>query len=303
MKKYAPEKMELAPRDVVSRAEQTEILEGRGLEGPYGYYIALDLTHLGEEKIKERLPLIREVAIKLGGVDPVKEQIPVRPAAHYSMGGIKANIKAETPIAGLFASGECSCMSLHGANRLGTNSTAECLAFGAVSGEEAAKYVLKSSLKEIPHEKTAAEEKRVFDGILGREGGEKVPAIRDEMRRIMNEKVWIYRKGEELEKALKEVRHLKERFKHIKVQDKNGPFNTGLIDALQLDFMLDLAEVTIVSALPRAESRGAHSRVDYPKRDDQNWLKHTLAYHTKEGPKLEYIPVTITKWTPAARTY
>jgi succinate dehydrogenase / fumarate reductase flavoprotein subunit len=303
MKRYAPEKMELAPRDVVSRAEQTEINEGRGLEGPYGSYIALDLRHLGEEKINERLPLIREVAIKLSGVDPVKEPIPIRPAAHYSMGGIKANIKTETPIAGLYAAGECSCLSLHGANRLGTNSTAECLVFGAVAGEEAAKHALSNSIKELSHEKLLAEEKRVFDGILGSEGDEKVSVIRDEMRHVMYEKVWIFRRGDQLESALKEIRALKERFKHIKVQDKGGPFNTGLVDALQLDFMLELAEVTIVSALPRTESRGAHSRIDYPKRDDVNWLKHTLAYYTKEGPRLEYIPVTITKWQPAARTY
>lgn len=303
MKKYAPEKMELAPRDVVSRAEQTEILEGRGLEGPYGAYMALDLTHLGEEKINERLPLIREVAIKLGGVDPVKELIPIRPAAHYSMGGIKANVKTETPIVGLYAAGECSCMSLHGANRLGTNSTAECLAFGAVSGEETAKHALKNGFKELPQEKIAAEERRVFDGILGSEGGERVPAIRDEMRRIMNDKVWIYRSGDGLERAVKELRELKKRFMRIKVQEKNGPFNSGLIDALQLDFMLHLTEVTTVGALARAESRGAHSRLDYPKRDDQNWLKHTLAFYTKDGPRLEYAPVTITKWPPAARTY
>ncbi|MGQ9507488.1 MAG: succinate dehydrogenase/fumarate reductase flavoprotein subunit [Candidatus Bathycorpusculaceae bacterium] len=303
MKNYAPEKMELAPRDVVSRAEQTEINEGRALEGPYGPYIALDLRHLGEEKINERLPLIREVAIKLSGVDPVKEPIPIRPAAHYSMGGIRANIKTETSIAGLYAAGECSCLSLHGANRLGTNSTAECLVFGAVAGEEAAKHALSTSLKEISHEKLLAEEKRVFDGILGSEGGERVPIIRDEMRHIMNEKVWIFRRGDQLESALKEIRAFKERFKHIKVQDKGGPFNTGLVDALQLDFMLELAEVTIVSALARTESRGAHSRIDYPKRDDVNWLKHTLAYYTKEGPRLEYIHVTITKWQPAVRTY
>ncbi|MEM3666495.1 MAG: succinate dehydrogenase/fumarate reductase flavoprotein subunit [Candidatus Bathyarchaeia archaeon] len=303
MKKYAPEKMELAPRDVVSRAEQTEINEGRGLEGPYGPYIALDLTHLGEEKINERLPLIREVAIKLGGVDPVKEPIPIRPAAHYSMGGIKANIKTETPLAGLYAAGECSCLSLHGANRLGTNSTAECLVFGAVAGEEAAKRALSTSFKGISNEKLAVEERRVYDGILSSEGGERTPAIRDAMRRIMNEKVWIFRKGEELKSALKEIRQLKERFKNVKVEDKGRSFNTGLIDALQLDFMLDLAEVTIISALARTESRGAHSRLDYPKRDDANWLKHTIAYYTKDGPRLEYIPVTITKWQPAARTY
>jgi succinate dehydrogenase / fumarate reductase flavoprotein subunit len=303
MKKYAPEKMELAPRDVVSRAEQTEILENRGLQGPYGPYIALDLRHLGEEKINERLPLIRDVAIKLGGVDPVKEPIPIRPAAHYSMGGIKANIKTETPIAGLYAAGECSCVSVHGANRLGTNSTAECLVFGAVAGEEASKHALKSSIHEIPKEKLLAEEKRVYDGILGSEGNERAPVIRDEMRRIMNEKVWIYRKGDQLQTALREIRELKSRFKRIKVEDKGKVFNTGLLNALQLDFMLVLAEVTIVSALARTESRGAHSRVDYPRRDDQNWLKHTLAYYTKEGPRLEYMPVTITKWPPVARTY
>ena len=303
MKRYAPEKMELAPRDIISRAEQTEILEGRGLQGPYGPYIALDLRHLGEAKITERLPLIRDVAVQLGGVDPVKEPIPVRPAAHYSMGGIKANINTETPIAGLYAAGECSCLSLHGANRLGTNSTSECLVFGAVSGEHAAKYALKAKFHEFSQEKPAAEEKRVFNQILGSEGTEKVATIRETMKHIMNEKAWIYRRGDQLETGLKEIRQLKQRFKNIKVEDKSRPFNTGMLNALQLDFMLDLAEVTMVSALLRAESRGAHSRTDYPKRDDQNWLKHTLAYCTKDGPRLEYAPVTVSRWPPVARTY
>jgi len=302
MKRYASEKMEMAPRDVISRAEQTEILEGRGLQGPYGPYIALDLRHLGEEKINERLPLIRDVAIKLGGVDPVKEPIPIRPAAHYSMGGIKTNMKTETPIAGLYAAGECSCISLHGANRLGTNSTADCLVFGAVAGEEAAKRALSTNLREVSKEKLLSEEERVAE-IFRKEGAERVSVIRDEMRRIMNEKAWIYRKGEQLESALKEIRELRKRFKNIKIEDKDKQFNTGFLSALQLDFMLELAEVTVVSAIPRTESRGAHSRRDYPKRDDQNWLKHTLAYYTKDGPRLEYIPVTITKWQPVARTY
>jgi len=303
MKRYAPEKMELAPRDIVSRAETTEIQEGRGLEGPYGPYLALDLRHLGEEKINERLPLIRDVAIKLGGVDPVKEPVPIRPAAHYSMGGIHANIKTETPVPGLYAAGECSCLNVHGANRLGTNSTSDCLVFGAVAGEEAAKHALSSSFRELSHEKILAEERRVFDGILGSEGDERVSVIRDEMRRIMSEKVWIFRKGDELNSALKEVRELKERFKNIRVEDKSRAFNTGLVAALQLDFTLDLAEVTIAGALARTEFRGAHSRLDYPKRDDENWLKHTLAYYTRAGPRLEYIPITITKWPPAARAY
>jgi succinate dehydrogenase / fumarate reductase flavoprotein subunit len=302
MKRYAPEKMELAPRDVVSRAEQTEILEGRGLEGPHGPYITIDLRHLGEEKINLRLPLIRDVAIKLGGVDPVKEPIPIRPAAHYSMGGIRVNMKTETPIAGLYAAGECSCISVHGANRLGTNSTAECLVFGAVAGESAARHAQSTSSHEIPQERLSAEEKRIFETVA-REGTERVPAIRDEMRRIMNKKAWIYRRGDELESGLQEIRQLKQRFKKIKVEDKGKPFNTGMLNALQLDFMLELAEITIASALPRTESRGAHSRIDFPKRDDQNWLKHTLAYYTKEGPRLEYLPVTITRWPPAARTY
>lgn len=303
MKRYAPEKMELAPRDIVARAETTEIQEGRGLEGPYGSYIALDLRHLGEEKVNERLPLIRDVAIKLGGVDPVEEPIPIKPAAHYSMGGIHANIRTETLASGLYAAGECACLNVHGANRLGTNSTSDCLAFGSVAGEQAAKHALSNNFQELPHDKILAEERRVFDEVLGSEGSENVPALRDEMRRIMKEKVWIFRRDDELRSALKEIRQLKERFKDVRIEDEGRLFNTGLVAALQLDFTLDLAEVTIVSALARTESRGAHSRLDYPKRDDENWLKHTLAYHTKDGPRLEYIPVTITKWPPSVRAY
>jgi succinate dehydrogenase / fumarate reductase flavoprotein subunit len=303
MKRYAPEKMELAPRDIVSRAETIEIQENRGLEGPYGSFLALDLRHLGEEKINERLPLIRDVAIKLGGVDPVKEPLPVRPAAHYSMGGIHANIKTETPVPGLYAAGECSCLNVHGANRLGTNSTSDCLVFGAVAGEEAAKHASSNNLRELSQEKMLTEEGRVFDEILGGKGDEKVSEIRDEMRRIMSKSVWIFRTGDELSSALKEIGALKERSANLRVEDGSRPFNTGLVAALQLDFTLDLAEVTIAGALARTESRGAHSRLDYPERDDENWLKHTLAYFTGTGPRLEYIPVTIAKWSPAARAY
>jgi len=219
------------------------------------------------------------------------------------MGGIKANSRTETPIAGLYAAGECSCLSLHGANRLGTNSTAECVVFGAVAGEEAAKHALRASFHDLPNENLREEEKRVFDIILGSKGDERVAKIRDNMRHVMNEKVWIFRTGDQLKEGLKEIKKLRERFKHITVEDKDNEFNTGLIAALQLDYMLELAEITITSALPRAESRGAHSRRDYPKRDDINWLKHTLAYNTADGPRLEYTPVTITKWAPAARTY
>ncbi|MDH5450052.1 MAG: succinate dehydrogenase/fumarate reductase flavoprotein subunit [Candidatus Bathyarchaeota archaeon] len=303
MKHYAPEKMELAPRDIVARAETTELQGGRGLEGPYGPYIGLDLRHLGEDKINERLPLIRDVAIKLGGVDPVDEPIPIKPAAHYSMGGIHANVKTETSASGLYATGECACLSAHGANRLGTNSTAGCLVFGTVAGEEAAKHALSSTFRELSKDAIMAEESRVFDGILGSEGDERVPVIRDEMRRLMKEKAWVYRTGDELESALKEIRGLKKRFRNVRVEDKGRSFNTGLVEALQLDFTLDLAEVTVTCALDRTESRGAHSRLDHTKRDDENWLKHILAYYSKNGPRLEYIPVTVTKWPPTKRAY
>ena len=303
MKRYAREKMELAPRDIVARAETTEIQKGRGLKGPYGHYIALDLRHLGEEKINERLPLIRDVAIKLGGVDPVEEPIPIKPAAHYSMGGIHASVRTETPVSGLYAAGECACLSAHGANRLGTNSTIDCLVFGSVAGEEAARHALSSSVREIPQERISAEERRVFDEILGSEGDERIPIIRDEMRRVMSEKVWVFRRGDELENALKEIRGLKRRFKNIRVEDKGRGFNTSLVGALQLDFTLDLAEITVACALVRTESRGAHTRLDYPKRDDESWLKHILAHYTREQPRLEYIPVTITKWPPTKRAY
>ncbi len=303
MKRYAPERMELAPRDIVARAETTEIREGRGLGGPYGPYIGLDLRHLGEERINERLPLIRDVAIKLGGVDPVEELIPIKPAAHYSMGGIHANIRTETPASGLYAAGECSCLSAHGANRLGTNSTCDCLVFGSVAGEEAAKHALSSNFRDFPKDRILGEERRVFDEVLGGEGDEKVPAIRDEMRRVMSEKVWVYRRGEELKSALKELRELKRRFRNIRVEDRGRSFNTGLVGALQLDFTLDLAEITVACALARTESRGAHSRLDHPKRDDENWVKHILAYYANKGPRLEYIPVTITRWPPTKRAY
>jgi succinate dehydrogenase / fumarate reductase flavoprotein subunit len=302
MERYAKKMMELAPRDIVARAEMTEIMEGRAFEGPDGPYIALDLTHLGEEKINERLPYIREVTQRLVGIDPVHEPIPIAPAAHYSMGGIRANM-TETPLPHLFAAGECSCLSLHGANRLGTNSTAECLVFGAVAGEKAATLALKSEFPDLPKDRLAEEEKRVFDQILGNEGGERISEIKTQMMNVMNEKVWIFRDEQRLAEAVKEIRALKEKFKRAKVEDSSRLFNLGLINALELDCMLELADVTALSALNRKESRGAHSRVDYPKRDDVNWLKHTLVYYTVDGPRIDYAPVTITKWQPVERKY
>ena len=303
MKHYAPERMELAPRDIVARAEQREMNEGRGFVGPYGPYIALDLTFMDEDEFKEKLPQIFELAVKFAGVNPAEEPIPVRPAAHYAMGGIRANINTETRVKGVFAAGECACYGLHGANRLGTNSTIDCLVFGAIAGEHAAKLAMKNSLPELPREPLKEEEKRIFDGILGSSGDERVPALREELRNTMQEKVFIFRHGDQLKEALKTVRSLKERYKSISIEDKGRVFNLALIHALELDFMLDVAEVIIVSALARKESRGAHYRLDCPKRDDKNWLKHTLAFWTPEGPRLEYEPVRITKWKPTARRY
>jgi len=303
MKHYAPERMELAPRDIVARAEKREILEGRAFKGSYGPYIGLDIRHLGEDKINKRLPLVRDVCMHFAGVDPVKEIIPVRPAAHYTMGGIRANIKCETKIPGLYAAGECACLSVHGANRLGTNSTIDCLVFGAVAGETAAERASKVNMPEISQEKIKEEEKRIFDEILGREGDNTVPEIRSKLRRIMSEKVEIFRTGKQLESALKEIRELKKEFQNLRIEDKGRVFNTALIQALELDFMLDISEITTMSALARTESRGAHARLDYPKRDDEKWLVHTLAYYTVKGPELKYEPVTITKWPPTVRKY
>ena len=303
MKKYAPERMELAPRDVVARAMWREILEGRGFESENGPYIALDLTHLGEEKIEERLPLIRDMCKKFVGIDPVEEPIPVRPVAHYTMGGIHVNINCETPIKGLFACGECACVSIHGANRLGANSTAECLVFGRIAGEKALEYVLRRDFKPVSRKEFEAEEKRLFDELLGKSGDESPYNIKKELNKTMDENLWIFRNEEGLKNAVKKIKELKERYKNVEIVDKSKGFNTDLVSTIEIGYMLDLAEVVAVCALLRKESRGAHYRLDYPNRDDENWLKHSLAYKTADGVKVDYIPVTITKWKPVERKY
>ncbi len=302
MKNYAPSKMELAPRDMVARAIWKEILEGRAFEGDYGPYIALDLTHLGEEKINERLPLIRETSIKFAGVDPVKEPIPIRPVAHYTMGGIHVNINCETRIKGLFAAGECACVSIHGANRLGSNSTAECLVFGKVAGERALEYAQKTSAKEIT-QKEIREEVSRLNNLLTKKGKENPYEIKEELNKTMDKNFWIFREESSMKEGIEKLRELKGRYRDIEVFDKGKRFNTDLIFALELGFLLELAEAVALCAFERKESRGAHYRLDYPERDDKNWLKHSLIYKTKDGPKLDYIPVTITKWQPTERKY
>jgi len=299
MEKYAPDKMELAPRDIVSRAIETEIREGRDFEGGY---VHLDLTHLGEAKINERLPTIRELAIYFAGIDPVKEPIPIQPAQHYTMGGVPTDLDSATSVKGLFAAGECACVSVHGANRLGGNSLLDTVVFGRRAGEKAAEYVKEASVSAFPEASLKEEESRI-EKLLTRQDGVKASEIKRALGSTMSEKVGIFRHKNDLETAKRNVTALQRQFQNVSVMDSSRGFNTSLIETLEVGFALDLAEVIIACALARKESRGAHFRVDYPKRDDAKWLKHTLAVRTAKGPKLSYKPVTITNYQPEERGY
>lgn len=305
MEKYAAEKMELAPRDVISRSEITEILAGRGYQGPKGLdYLNLDLTHLGEQKINDRLPLIRELCMKFVDIDPVTTSIPIRPVAHYSMGGIETDIMGATSVPGIWAAGESMCSSLHGANRLGSNSTAECLVWGKITGAEVAKFVQKDkNLPSVPQDAVTAEYNRIFVDLLQKEGSENPYELKTMLRELMDKYLGVYRTGADMQKALEEIQVLKQRFKNIRIADKSLPYNTNLINALETENLLDLAEVMTAGALARQESRGSHARRDFPTRDDGKWLKHTLASFTDQGPKLSYKDVRITLWKPVERKY
>lgn len=305
MERYAASKMELAPRDIVARSEMIEIEEGRGFEGPNGLdYVHLDLRHLGADKINERLPLIREVAIQFNGLDPIHEPIPIRPAAHYSMGGIHVDIDGHTPVENIWAAGECACVSLHGANRLGSNSTAECLVWGKIVGAAVAKYGQKEKYApEVPARAVKAEEERVFSRYLEGRGTENLYGIRQELRDLMDKQTGVFRTEAELRGAGDRIKKLKSRIQAVKLTDRGRVYNTDLMSALEVENMLELAETIVAGAFARTESRGAHARRDYPERDDANWLKHTLAYYTEGGPRLEYLPVTITMWQPVERKY
>ncbi|MFQ5585978.1 MAG: FAD-dependent oxidoreductase [Thermodesulfobacteriota bacterium] len=298
MKRYAPHAMELASRDVVSRAEQREIDEGRGVDG----CVLLDLRHLGREKIMERLPQIRELAISFEGVDPVKEPIPVKPGAHYSMGGIKTDLSGATEVAGLYAAGESACVSVHGANRLGGNSLLDTIVFGRRSGQAASEFCRTSSLPPFPEAflKESAQEVAL---LLSRVDGEPIYKISEEVAVTMQECCGIFRTKEKLEEGLERVRRLKERHRNITVMDKGDVFNLDLLAAIELGNILALAEVILVSALNREESRGSHSRLDFPERDDDKWLKHTVAYRRDNELRIEYRDVTITKYKPQERSY
>jgi succinate dehydrogenase / fumarate reductase flavoprotein subunit len=306
MKKYAPEKLELAPRDVVSRSMIREIQEGKGFKHESGYdCLKLDLTHLGDEKIKEKLGGIREIGIKFSGIDVIDEPIEIRPVCHYMMGGIHTDIDGKTELGGLWAAGEAACNSTHGANRLGANSTSECIVWGRITGEQAAQFALdrKGSTIDMSNNQVLSEEKRIYDGIFRGRGEVNPYEVRKKLTDTMDDKAYVFRSEEDLVAGLKKIRELKaSTWKHV--DDRSKEYNTNFTNVMEIDAMLRTAEVVLMGAINRKESRGAHARLDYANRDDINYLKHTLAYYNSENePKLEWHPVTFTRYAPVERKY
>lgn len=304
MKKYAASKMELAPRDIVSRAIMTEINEGNGFKHETGVdCMKLDLRHLGDEKIKEKLGGIREISIKFSGIDPADEILDIRPVCHYMMGGIHTNIDGATELQGVWAAGEAACNSVHGANRLGANSTSECIVWGKITGSLAVDYIEKhSNSNPWPHHLVTLEEKRIYDGIFRGNGDANPYEIRQELTDTMNEKAYVYRNEKDLVDGLKKVRQLKEQtWKHV--DDSAKEYNTNFTNVMELDSMIRTAEIVLVGAINRKESRGSHARTDYTKRDDANFLHHTLAYYDPNEPIMKTHPVTITNYQPVERKY
>ncbi len=299
MSGYAPERLELASRDVVSRAEQVEIDSGRGVNG----CVMLDLRHLGRDLILTKLNQIHELARDLAGVDLITETVPIRPGMHYQMGGVKTDIDGRSTIPGLYAAGECACVSVHGANRLGGNSLLETVVFGRRAGRTAAQEAGEERFVNLTPSVARDEADRI-DALLSRsDRGIRAAALRRELGATMQERAGIFRDAAGLSAGVDLLRDLKDRYEDVSVQDRGSVFNTDLVSALELGNMLDLAEVMVTGSLERRESRGAHARRDYPERDDDSWLKHTIALHTPDGPRLEYGPVTITEWQPQVRSY
>jgi fumarate reductase flavoprotein subunit len=299
--------MELGPRDRLSQAFVKEMEKGRTLQGPYGDYVHLDLRHLGEKLINTKLPFVRELCLKYENIDPIKEMIPVRPVIHYMMGGVHTDINGATPLAGLYAAGECACVSINGANRLGSNSLPELLVFGARAGRVAAEFAERQSATPSAAILAQAEDekRRLERDFLRKSDGTQKPApIREEMQRVMEQSAGIYRSGVSLAEGRDKLRDLQERFRKIALQDHSRTFNTELVSALELSFMLDVAEAIIHSAARREESRGAHQRTDFPARDDKRFLAHSLVHRNADGScRVEYLPVTITRWPPGERVY
>ncbi len=300
LERYAPNAMELASRDVISRAEQTEIDEGRGIDGN----VLLDLRHLGADKINERLHGTRELSLTYAGVDPITEPIPVRPGAHYHMGGVDTDLDGLTSVTGLYAAGECACVSVHGANRLGGNALMETITFGKRAGRAAAEWALTHTTISVPPA-IEADTARELKELLARSDGERPWSIRDELATTMHENFGVFRREEQMLEQGRIVEGLRERYKRVVVDDKGEIFNSDLTQAIELGFMLDLAQTMIVAGLARKESRGAHARPhDYPDRDDENFLKHTMTTFDDSGQvQLDWKPVTMTKWQPKERTY
>jgi fumarate reductase flavoprotein subunit len=309
LKRYVPNKMELGPRDIISRAMTTEFEEGRGYEGPHGKYMHLDVRHLGEDLIDRKLPFMRELGREFVGIDIVTEPIPVRPVMHYMMGGVDADISCATAIPGLYAAGECANVGLNGGNRLGSNSLSECLVFGAAAGRAASAYA--SSATAIGTNSIDAmlwdEARRVETAYLEKTGGEeRIGTIREEMQRDMDAGAGVFRTREGLENLTEQIGGLRERFERIKIEDSSRTFNTELTAVLELDFMLEVSQSIVASALAREESRGAHARRDFPDRNDEKYLKHTIAFTRGTDsalPRLEYRDVHITNFKPQARVY
>jgi succinate dehydrogenase flavoprotein subunit len=298
-------KAELGPRDMISRAIVQEIEAGRGYKGAYGDYVHLDLTHLGQEIIDKRLPMVRELSKVYAGVDPVHEPIPIRPVLHYMMGGVDTDIDGATTLPGLYAAGETACVSLNGANRLGSNSLTECLVFGARAGRVAVQYAVGTDAgNDGAGRRTADEEQgRLVAARETQRGSERIAQLRRELNLTMESGCGVYREQASMDATVRTVAQLKARMSDVRLEDPSAVFNTELVSALELDNMLEVAESLAVSAAHRRESRGAHTRRDAPKRDDQSFLYHTLCYYDAAGPRLGKKPVTLGKWEPEERKY
>ncbi len=311
MADYAKSKMELAPRDIVSRSIITEINAGRGFTDKESglKYVHLDLRHLDSKKIDERLPMIKEITMKMLNLDPGKEPIPIRPATHFTMGGIHTDIKgrimldATTPSEGMWAAGECACVSVHGANRLGSNSLSQCSVWGRITGTEAAKYALSATIPDGKFKQMAEKAGADAEALLDKKGTTNPYVVRDELHSIMDSDLYVYRKTKEMKTAISKIKALRKKYDDIYVADKGKAYNTNLRDALEIGNLIDLAEVIAECALNRTESRGAHVVMEHPKRDDANWLKHTIAQKSEDGIALSYVPVKILKFQPEERKY
>ena len=307
MERYAPTIKDLAPRDIVSRCIHQEVLEGRGVNGKD--YVHLDLTHLGAEVIEKKLPDISDFVRTYMGIDPVKDLIPIQPTAHYAMGGIPTNKNSavvgdenNTVVKGFYAAGECACVSVHGANRLGTNSLVDILVFGRRAGLSMAAYCRNNDFSSLPSNPDEAVQTQIFE-LCANRGEEKILSLRSDLQKSMMDHCGVYRTESTLKKALSDITVFKSRFSQIHVSDKSQVFNTDLLDALELNNLIDLACVTVSAALARQESRGAHYREDYPLRDDANWLKHSLASLSNGKVDLKYKPVVMGKFQPQERKY